>query len=68
MLYSGSFLRIRMLILGPYAGVYLNEFWRSDPGCPQKQVFLLLTKILGAETNLFVQVHPDNAYALKHEG
>lgn len=68
MLYAGSFLRIRMLILGPYAGVYLNEFWRSDPGCPQKQVFLLLTKILGAETNLFVQVHPDNAYTLKHEG
>ncbi|MCX0279818.1 hypothetical protein [Bombilactobacillus mellis] len=57
-----------MVILGPYAGVYLNEFWRSDPGCPQKQVFLLLTKILGAEANLFVQVHPDNAYALKHEG
>ena len=68
MLYAGSFLRIRMVILGPYTGEYLNEFWRSDPGYPQEQVFLLLTKILGAEANLFVQVHPDNAYALKHEG
>lgn len=55
----------------PYSGVYLNELWRSNPklfGYPQEQVFPLLTKILDAEANLSVQVHPDNAYALEHEG
>ena len=59
------------VINDPYSGVYLNELWRSNPklfGYPQEQVFPLLTKILDAEANLSVQVHPDNAYALEHEG
>lgn len=56
---------------GPYKGKLLNELWDQAPdlfGNPQGKVFPLLTKILDAEDSLSVQVHPDNKYALEHEG
>ena len=37
-------------------------------GTPRLVFFLLLTKILDANDWLSVQVHPDDAYGLEHEG
>ena len=37
-------------------------------GNPTEPVFPLLIKILDAEDELSVQVHPDDAYGMKHEG
>lgn len=36
-------------------------------GNPRSSVFPLLTKILDANASLSIQVHPDDAYAKKHE-
>jgi mannose-6-phosphate isomerase len=55
---------------GPYAGLGLDELWNKHPelfGNPKEEVFPLLTKILDANQDLSVQVHPDDAYALVHE-
>ncbi len=55
---------------GPYAGKTLIELWEEEPalfGNPGTDVFPLLTKILDANTDLSVQVHPDDAYAKEHE-
>jgi mannose-6-phosphate isomerase len=55
---------------GPYAGMTLDGLWRDHPelfGHPQEDVFPLLTKILDANMDLSVQVHPDDAYAKVHE-
>lgn len=59
------------VINGPYAGKTIDELWKqhrelfgNEPG----EVFPLLTKILDAQADLSVQVHPDDAYGLKHEG
>lgn len=55
---------------GPYAGMGLDELWNKHPelfGNPNKKVFPLLTKILDANQDLSVQVHPDDAYAQAHE-
>lgn len=48
------------------ATLYAKE--RSLFGNRSEPVFPLLTKILDANDWLSVQVHPDDAYALKHEG
>lgn len=56
---------------GTYAGVPLDRLYREQPqlfGNPKSEVFPLLTKILDAEDWLSVQVHPDDAYGLAHEG
>lgn len=56
---------------GKYAGKTLTELWdqhRELFGNQKGDVFPLLTKILDAKTELSVQVHPDDAYGLKHEG
>ena len=37
-------------------------------GHPTEPVFPLLIKILDAEDDLSVQVHPDDAYGMAHEG
>ena len=37
-------------------------------GHPKASVFPLLTKILDANDWLSVQVHPDDAYGMEHEG
>ena len=56
---------------GVYKGVPLDELYaehRELFGNSKSSVFPLLTKILDANDWLSVQVHPDNAYALEHEG
>ena len=55
---------------GEFAGKTLIELWQEQPqlfGEQQSEVFPLLTKILDANTDLSVQVHPDDDYALVHE-
>ncbi|SJZ79567.1 mannose-6-phosphate isomerase [Pilibacter termitis] len=56
---------------GTYKGWKLDELWgkhRELFGNAKGDVFPLLTKILDAEDWLSVQVHPDDAYGLEHEG
>ncbi|WP_129045303.1 mannose-6-phosphate isomerase, class I [Companilactobacillus metriopterae] len=56
---------------GTFSGQKLDQLWTNHPelfGNPKGSVFPLLTKILDAEDSLSVQVHPDNDYAMKHEG
>lgn len=56
---------------GEFKGQKLNDLWAEHKelfGNPTEPVFPLLTKILDAEENLSVQVHPDDAYGQKHEG
>lgn len=56
---------------GPYKGQKLDDLWANHRelfGNATGDVFPLLTKILDAEDDLSVQVHPDDAYGLKHEG
>ena len=56
---------------GPFAGKTLAELWESNRelfGHIKGDVFPLLTKILDANMDLSVQVHPDDTYALEHEG
>ncbi|PGV53462.1 mannose-6-phosphate isomerase, class I [Bacillus sp. AFS037270] len=55
---------------GPYVGKTLDALWREQPelfGNPREEVFPLLTKILDANMDLSVQVHPDDSYAKVHE-
>ncbi|MFB3163801.1 mannose-6-phosphate isomerase, class I [Neobacillus sp. 179-J 1A1 HS] len=55
---------------GPYAGMALDELWKQHPelfGNPKEEVFPLLTKILDANADLSVQVHPEDDYAKVHE-
>ncbi|MGX6961866.1 mannose-6-phosphate isomerase, class I [Vagococcus xieshaowenii] len=54
-----------------FAGMSLAELFTTHPelfGNPQVDVFPLLTKIIDAADDLSVQVHPDDAYGLAHEG
>ncbi|MGX7352748.1 mannose-6-phosphate isomerase, class I [Enterococcus canis] len=56
---------------GEFAGWKLDKLWQEHQelfGNQTEPVFPLLTKILDAEDDLSVQVHPDDAYGLKHEG
>ncbi|EMF0437490.1 mannose-6-phosphate isomerase, class I [Enterococcus hirae] len=56
---------------GEYQGQKLDELWQNHKelfGNPTELVFPLLIKILDAEDELSVQVHPDDAYGMKHEG
>ncbi|MBS4206639.1 mannose-6-phosphate isomerase, class I [Bacillus sp. FJAT-50079] len=55
---------------GKYARQSLTDLWKKQPhlfGHHQSDVFPLLTKILDANTDLSVQVHPDDEYANVHE-
>lgn len=55
---------------GPFAGKTLDVLWKEQPelfGNPKEEVFPLLTKILDANMNLSVQVHPDDTYAKEYE-
>jgi mannose-6-phosphate isomerase len=55
---------------GPYAGLGLDQLWKEHPeffGNPKEEVFPLLTKILDANMDLSVQVHPGDDYAKVHE-
>lgn len=56
---------------GRFAGKGLDVLYGEEPalfGNPSSPVFPLLTKILDANDWLSVQVHPDDAYGLEHEG
>ena len=56
---------------GPYKGWKVSDLWNEHRelfGKAEGDVFPLLTKILDAEDDLSVQVHPDDSYGLKHEG
>ncbi|MBW8349464.1 mannose-6-phosphate isomerase, class I [Bacillus sp. IITD106] len=55
---------------GEFAGKTLIELWENHAelfGNQQSQVFPLLTKILDANADLSVQVHPNDEYANAHE-
>ncbi|WP_416825388.1 mannose-6-phosphate isomerase, class I [Ectobacillus polymachus] len=55
---------------GEYAGLTLSEIWtdhRELFGGQKGDYFPLLTKILDANSDLSVQVHPDDEYAQKYE-
>jgi mannose-6-phosphate isomerase len=55
---------------GPFAGFTLDKLWSEHPelfGHSTEEVFPLLTKILDANMDLSVQVHPDDSYAKVHE-
>ncbi len=55
---------------GPYADMALDDLYRKHPelfGSPKEEVFPLLTKILDANMDLSVQVHPEDSYAKVHE-
>lgn len=56
---------------GEFSGQKLDELWQNHRelfGHAKGEVFPLLTKILDAEDDLSVQVHPDDTYGLAHEG
>lgn len=56
---------------GPFKGWKLDDLWKEHKelfGHPTEPVFPLLIKILDAEDDLSVQVHPDDAYGMAHEG
>ncbi|EMF0430805.1 mannose-6-phosphate isomerase, class I [Enterococcus faecium] len=56
---------------GEFKGKRLDELWSEHKELfdhPSEPVFPLLIKILDAEDDLSVQVHPDDAYGMKHEG
>lgn len=56
---------------GEHQGKTLDTLWHSNPelfGNPDESVFPLLTKIIDAEDDLSVQVHPDDDYGQKKEG
>lgn len=56
---------------GQYAEWKLSELWKEHPQVFGREVseekFPLLVKILDAQSDLSVQVHPDDGYAARHE-
>jgi mannose-6-phosphate isomerase len=55
---------------GPHSGKTIGELWNSNHdlfGNYPSEVFPLLTKVLDANADLSVQVHPDDAYAKVNE-
>lgn len=59
-----------MILNGVYKGMTLDRLWKEHPelfGNPKGKVFPLLTKILDANMDLSVQVHPNDTYASANE-
>lgn len=55
---------------GAYKGKKLSEMWAEHPemfGSLKYDRYPLLTKIIDAQDDLSIQVHPDDAYAVKNE-
>ncbi|MEH7226707.1 mannose-6-phosphate isomerase, class I [Bacillus sp. JJ1566] len=55
---------------GPYKGKTLGELWEEHRelfGNMKGEVFPILTKILDANNDLSIQVHPNDEYANEHE-
>lgn len=48
-------------IVSTYPDLYLGDSWSKDR-------FPILIKFLHAEDDLSVQIHPDDEFAMKHEG
>lgn len=62
-----------MVADGPYAGHTLARLLAEQPAlaghvCAQSPQFPLLIKLIDARSDLSIQVHPDDAYALEQEG
>ncbi|MFL8939248.1 mannose-6-phosphate isomerase, class I [Rossellomorea oryzaecorticis] len=58
------------VVNGEFAGKTIGELWNEHRelfGGHPSPVFPLLTKILDANADLSVQVHPDDTYAKEHE-
>ncbi|MFV8083290.1 type I phosphomannose isomerase catalytic subunit, partial [Enterobacter cloacae complex sp.6701430] len=58
---------------GEYSGYSLSKLWHEKPllfgeNNTENRPFPLLVKILDANLDLSVQVHPDDNYAKKHHG
>ena len=57
--------------LSIYSGKTLGSLWKNNKElwgeAGKMEVFPLLTKLISAETDLSIQVHPDDAYAGTHE-
>ncbi len=59
---------------GIYAGQTLRQYIEAQgkevlgTNCKKFDDFPILIKFIDAKDNLSIQVHPDNTYALKHEG
>lgn len=62
------------IVNGAYEGKTLQEFIEAEgkavlgTNCERFEEFPVLAKFIDARDNLSIQVHPDNSYALKHEG
>lgn len=59
---------------GPYAGKTLRDYINAEgrqilgSNCQVFQDFPILIKLIDAKADLSIQVHPNNTYALAHEG
>ncbi len=59
---------------GAYAGMTLRDYIEREgravlgTDCGKFEEFPILVKLIDAQDRLSIQVHPDNAYALKNEG
>ncbi len=59
---------------GPYTGLTLAQYVETQgkkvlgTHCEKFEDFPILIKFIDAQDNLSIQVHPDNHYALEHEG
>lgn len=62
------------IVNGEYAGQTLQQYIDAEgkevlgTHCRRFEDFPILVKFIDAKDNLSIQVHPDNSYALKHEG
>lgn len=62
------------IVNGDWAGLTLKEYLEKagihalGNNCRKFDEFPILIKFIDARENLSIQVHPDNAYALEHEG
>lgn len=57
-----------MLLTEVHSGLGLNLIGRNNAWAEERGKFPLLVKLLDANRPLSVQVHPDDEYALAHEG
>ncbi len=58
---------------GEYSGMKLSEFIRKHPeavgsGFRSEDKFPVLVKLIDAKSDLSIQVHPNDEYAMSHEG
>lgn len=62
------------IVNGPWAGYSLEEYISGSgaevlgSNCAGREDFPILIKLIDANQKLSIQVHPDDDYALKHEG